>query len=177
MSTQKLERSTRLYSKLENEVFCALRGLPSGCAVHIAPEAFTYEIGGIPDRYEPGMAVSAPDGRRLFVEVKSRYAMSWSNMARLLSIQRRAESDGAQFLVIVPDAIEPANKSMLFDELHVAYGQGTANVVAAVVDALNSQPPNVGADADAPHGAPVDTVGRSRFAKNVLCHRRTARHD
>ena len=98
-------------------------------------------------------------GRRLFVEVKSRYAMSWS-MARLKSIQRRAESDGAHFLVIVPDAIEPVTKSTLFDELHIAYGQGTANVVAAVVDALNSQPPNVGADAEAPHGAAVDTVGR-----------------
>lgn len=160
MSTDKIEKSTRLYSKLEEEVFSALRGLPSGYDVHTTPEAFTYEAGGISYHYEPNMAVSGPDGRRLIVEVKSRYSLSWSNMAKLIAIQRRAESDGAQFLVIVPDAIQPANKSTLFDELHISYGQGTAKVVPAILDALNSLPPSAEVGADGPQGAAVSAVGR-----------------
>lgn len=160
MRTEKLERSTRLYSKLESDVFCALRGLPSGCAVHIAPQAFTYEAGGIPYRYEPSTAVSGPDGRRLFVEVKSRYDLSWSNMATLITIQRRAESDGARFLVIVPDAIAPVTKSAIFDALHIAYCQGTATVVPAILDALNSYSSSVEVGADTPQGDAVSTAGR-----------------
>lgn len=160
MSTERIEKSTQLFSKLEKEVFSALRGLPSGYEVRTKAEAFTFNAGGLSYPYEPYLVVLAPDGRRLVVEVKSHYSLSMANMAQLTAIQRGAASDGAQFLVIVPDATEPANKSMLFGELHIAYGQGTGNVVPVVLDALNSQTPSVGAGADAPQGAAVSTAGR-----------------
>lgn len=160
MSTEKFEKATGLYSELEEEVLSAMRGLPSGYDVHTRPEAFTYEAGGAPYRYEPNMEVCGPDGRRLIVEVKSRHSLSLSNMAKLTAIQHRAESDGAQFLVIVPDAVEPVNKSTIFNELHIAYSQGTATVVPAILDALNSHFSSVEVGADVPQGAAVGTADR-----------------
>jgi hypothetical protein len=140
--------------------------LPSGYDVHTTPEAFTFEASGISYRYEPYMVVIGHDGRRLIVEVKSRHSLSLSNIAKLAAVQRRAESDGAQFLVIVPDAIsiQPANESKEFVDLHIAYSQGTANVVPAIldalIDALNSRSPGVPVGADAPRGAAVSAVSR-----------------
>lgn len=160
MSIEEFEKTTRLYSDLEEEVLSAMRGLPAGYDIHTRPAAFTYEAGGTPYRYEPNMEVYGPGGRRLIVEVKSRHSLSLSNMAKLTAIQHRAEGDGAQFLVIVPDAVQPVNKSTIFNDLHVAYSRGTATVVPAILAAFNSPPPGVEVDPDTAQGAAVSTVAR-----------------
>ena len=149
MSTEKAERPTRLFNKLEEEVFAALRGLPPRYEVTRNPEQFKFEADGI-YYYEPDMVVSGPDGRRLVVEVKSHHSLSLSNMAKLAAIQRRTKNEGMEFLVVVPDALstQPANGLREFGDLHISYSQGSANVVPAVLNALNGMSTGAYADRD-----------------------------
>lgn len=114
------------------------------------PEQVKFDTEGIAYHYEPDIVVSDPDGHLLIVEVKSHHSLSMSNMAKLSAIQRRTKSEGMEFLVIVPDArsLQPANRLREFGDLHISYSEGPANVVPAVLDALNGLPNRVGAGGD-----------------------------
>lgn len=150
MSIQNAEKPTRLFNKLEEEVFAALRGLPPGYDVLPNPEEVKFDAEGISYRYEPDIVVSDPAGRRLIVEVKSHHSLSLSNMAKLAAIQRRIKSEGMEFLVIVADAqsIQPANKMREFGDLHLSYSHGPTNVVPAVLGALNGMSTGAGGESD-----------------------------
>lgn len=130
----------RLVTDLERPVFDALRDLPPGYTVDIQPDQI--EIApewGQAFFYEPDCLVMAPDGRRLLVEVKSRYALTLMNMAILTTIQQHVQVDGAEFLVLVPDAqTKPSPGQLLaqFDQLHIAYLYGSSGVIPAVLDAF-----------------------------------------
>lgn len=130
----------RLVTDLERPVFDALRDLPPGYTVDIQPDQI--EIApewGQAFFYEPDCLVMAPDGRRLLVEVKSRYALTLMNMAILTTIQHHVQVGGAEFLVLVPDAqTKPSPGQLLaqFDQLHIAYLHGSSGVIPAVLGAF-----------------------------------------
>lgn len=139
MSKERAGNAARVVSNLEQQVLNALRGLPSGYDVRTQTQQMKFESEGISDRYEPDIIVSAPDGRLLIIEVKSHHSLSLSNMAKLAAIKRRTEGAGAEFLVLVPDAVsnQPANKMKEFDDLRISYARNPSNIVPAVLDALS----------------------------------------
>jgi hypothetical protein len=141
MSMKETANPTRLRSVTETKVALALQHLPSNYIVIADPELMTIDSDSISARYEPDFVVHAPDGRRLIIEVKSRYSLSLSNIARFSAIGRFAKKEGAVFLVLVLDA----DKNFLSETLNqrtkgfrISFARESADVVRAVLDALDA---------------------------------------
>lgn len=126
----------------ERWVSTALSRLPEGFMVVAQPAAVTIEGSNMPDRYEPDFLVKDPEGRALLVEVKPPIAMSWSNMARFVEINRHAQKSGEGFLVLVPGAHKESPWPFeAFNEVNISYGTDERSIVHAVVEALHKSLP------------------------------------
>ena len=129
-------------SGAERAVFEAMHLLPDGYKVTRPSEGLTVHGKDMVYSYEPDFVVSDPEGRKLMVEVGRPGALSWSNLARFVQIDRSARDAETAFLVIVPGEEREAMPPNIpeFSEVNIAYASDEPGMTRAVVRALHDPP-------------------------------------
>lgn len=101
---RKLFSKSKAFSGLEDEVYEALRMLPSDFSVMHGDNCLQHIKDGSGDEfmYKPDFEVFDRQGRRFLVELKSERAMSLQNMVRFAEIDKAVRREaGVGFLILV----------------------------------------------------------------------------
>lgn len=141
MTVRAITPSAHVLTASERAVLGALEKLPSDYEVLVSPRNLSTQNETATSWYEPDFVVTAPDGRRVIIEVKSSQSLSLSNMAKLAHISRSAEARGDKFVVLVFTTSKPPPQRLEgLEHLEMSYVADTSDVWERLREVLNVPP-------------------------------------
>lgn len=147
MSIEVKECPVPVLNDLERDVHGFLSKLPCEYKFSVLQHIVRFRTDALEYAYEPDFSIQAPDGRQVFVEVRSRSSLTLENLARFKEINEHLRHAGYGFVVIVPDA---ERKKVFetpwreFSELPIVFCEA-ARTQDVVVNALKDAPEPIAA--------------------------------